>query len=86
MCTPLLGLRPRCMASDRNLDARAELMDISVVIVLVIILTALAFDYTNGFHDTANAVATSIATGALKPPHGGAHGRHPQPRRRVPLG
>ena len=25
------------------------------------------FDFTNGFHDTANAVATSIATGALKP-------------------
>ena len=41
-------------------------MDISVVIVVVIV-TALAFDYTNGFHDTANAVATSIATGALKP-------------------
>ncbi len=29
--------------------------------------TAVAFDFTNGFHDTANAVATSIATGALKP-------------------
>jgi PiT family inorganic phosphate transporter len=41
-------------------------MDISVIIV-VVILTALAFDFTNGFHDTANAVATSIATGALKP-------------------
>jgi PiT family inorganic phosphate transporter len=41
-------------------------MDISVVVV-VVILTALAFDFTNGFHDTANAVATSIATGALKP-------------------
>ena len=41
-------------------------MDITVIIVLVIV-TALAFDFTNGFHDTANAVATSIATGALKP-------------------
>jgi PiT family inorganic phosphate transporter len=41
-------------------------MDITVIIVVVII-TALAFDFTNGFHDTANAVATSIATGALKP-------------------
>ncbi|MCW2554022.1 MAG: anion permease, partial [Mycobacterium sp.] len=29
--------------------------------------TALAFDFTNGFHDTGNAMATSIATGALKP-------------------
>src|SRR5690349_18851964 len=41
-------------------------MDISVILVVVIV-TALAFDFTNGFHDTANAVATSIATGALKP-------------------
>jgi inorganic phosphate transporter, PiT family len=30
-------------------------------------VVALAFDFTNGFHDTANAMATSIATGALKP-------------------
>ena len=30
-------------------------------------VTALAFDFTNGFHDTANAMATSIATGALEP-------------------
>ena len=41
-------------------------MDLSLIIVVVIV-TALAFDFTNGFHDTANAVATSIATGALKP-------------------
>ena len=31
------------------------------------IVVGSAFDFTNGFHDTANAVATSIATGALKP-------------------
>ena len=42
------------------------LMDISLIIVAVVV-TALAFDFTNGFHDTANAVATTIATGALKP-------------------
>jgi inorganic phosphate transporter, PiT family len=41
-------------------------MDISVIVVVVIV-TALAFDFTNGFHDTANAMATSIATKALKP-------------------
>jgi PiT family inorganic phosphate transporter len=41
-------------------------MDLSVIVVVVIV-TALAFDFTNGFHDTANAMATSIATGALKP-------------------
>jgi inorganic phosphate transporter, PiT family len=39
----------------------------STFILMVVILTAVAFDFTNGFHDTANAVATSIATGALKP-------------------
>ncbi len=38
-----------------------------VGIVLVVIITAWVFDFTNGFHDTANAMATSIATGALKP-------------------
>lgn len=41
-------------------------MGISLIVVVVIV-TALAFDFTNGFHDTANAMATSIATGALKP-------------------
>jgi inorganic phosphate transporter, PiT family len=41
-------------------------MDISLI-VIVVIVTALLFDFTNGFHDTANAMATSIATGALKP-------------------
>ncbi|SOD71090.1 PiT family inorganic phosphate transporter [Jatrophihabitans sp. GAS493] len=41
-------------------------MDVSFLVVVVIV-TALAFDFTNGFHDTANAMATSIATGALRP-------------------
>ncbi|GAA3395168.1 inorganic phosphate transporter [Cryptosporangium minutisporangium] len=34
---------------------------------MLVVITALAFDFTNGFHDTANAMATSIATGALRP-------------------
>lgn len=38
-----------------------------LIILLIVILTALAFDFTNGFHDTGNAMATSIATGALRP-------------------
>jgi PiT family inorganic phosphate transporter len=33
----------------------------------LVIITALFFDFTNGFHDSANAMATSVATGALKP-------------------
>ncbi|MET0187673.1 MAG: inorganic phosphate transporter [Pseudonocardia sediminis] len=39
-------------------------MEIAVVLV---ILVALGFDYTNGFHDAANAIATSVATRALTP-------------------
>ncbi|HET7725460.1 MAG TPA: inorganic phosphate transporter, partial [Propionibacteriaceae bacterium] len=38
-----------------------------MIVLGMVILTSLAFDFTNGFHDTANAMATSIATGALKP-------------------
>ena len=41
-------------------------VDITLIVVLVIAL-ALFFDFTNGFHDTANAMATPIATGAMKP-------------------
>jgi phosphate/sulfate permease len=53
------------------------------VIVLVAIITTLVFDFTNGFHDTANAMATSIATGALKPKVAAAISagpRHGEPR------
>ncbi|MFC0582128.1 inorganic phosphate transporter [Micrococcoides hystricis] len=41
-------------------------MELALIVPLVIAL-ALFFDFTNGFHDTANAMATPIATGALKP-------------------
>jgi inorganic phosphate transporter, PiT family len=37
------------------------------VLLVVVIVVALGFDFTNGFHDTANAVATSISTRALSP-------------------
>ncbi len=42
-------------------------MTTELIILAIVVFTALAFDFTNGFHDTANAMATSIATGALKP-------------------
>jgi len=42
-------------------------MDTGDVIVVLVVVAALTFDFTNGFHDTANAMATTIATGALKP-------------------
>ena len=35
--------------------------------VIIVVGTALAFDFTNGFHDTANVVATSISTRAMAP-------------------
>src|SRR5512141_841473 len=37
------------------------------VLLVVVIVVALGFDFTNGFHDTANAVATSVSTRALSP-------------------
>jgi PiT family inorganic phosphate transporter len=39
----------------------------ATLILVLVVATALAFDFTNGFHDTGNAMATSIATGALRP-------------------
>jgi PiT family inorganic phosphate transporter len=39
----------------------------SDIVLWIVVATALAFDFTNGFHDTANAVATSISTRALSP-------------------
>src|SRR5215208_6788074 len=39
----------------------------SDVVLWIVVGTALAFDFTNGFHDTANAVATSISTRAMAP-------------------
>ena len=39
----------------------------SDVILVIVVITALAFDFTNGFHDTANAIATSISTRAMTP-------------------
>src|SRR5262249_20210934 len=37
------------------------------VLLVTVVVVALAFDFTNGFHDTANAVATSVSTRALSP-------------------
>jgi PiT family inorganic phosphate transporter len=42
-------------------------MEAHDVVLALVVVIALAFDFTNGFHDTANAMATSIATKALKP-------------------
>jgi inorganic phosphate transporter, PiT family len=37
------------------------------IILGIVVATAVCFDFTNGFHDTANSMATTIATGALRP-------------------
>lgn len=42
-------------------------MSLDLFILAIVVITALAFDFTNGFHDTGNAMATSIASGALSP-------------------
>jgi len=42
-------------------------IDAALFALLVVIVLAVIFDYINGFHDTANAIATSVATRALRP-------------------
>jgi PiT family inorganic phosphate transporter len=42
-------------------------VSLDLFLLIIVVVTALAFDFTNGFHDTGNAMATSIASGALKP-------------------
>ncbi|MEH7343091.1 inorganic phosphate transporter [Bacillus sp. JJ1532] len=44
-------------------------MDGLFILTILIVIGALAFDFINGFHDTANAIATSVSTKALKPRH-----------------
>ncbi len=42
-------------------------MDLVLAMVIAVVVIALVFDYTNGFHDAANAIATSVSTRALTP-------------------
>ncbi len=44
-------------------------MDSLLILTILIVVGALAFDFINGFHDTANAIATAVSTKALKPKH-----------------
>ncbi len=44
-----------------------EPVQISLTVVVVLVLVALAFDFMNGFHDAANAIATVVSTRVLKP-------------------
>jgi PiT family inorganic phosphate transporter len=58
--------RALSLSIDRRQGDDPGVTDTAVLLALVVV-TALAFDFTNGFHDTANAMATSVATGALRP-------------------
>src|SRR5271170_4817821 len=55
------------MAIDRNIPGRDAMGVGNTAILVLVVITALGFDFTNGFHDTGNAMATSIATKALEP-------------------
>jgi inorganic phosphate transporter, PiT family len=39
------------------------------LVLIIVLVLAVGFDYVNGFHDTANAIATSVSTRALRPSH-----------------
>lgn len=52
-------VRPAAPGTPRSLGSDG--------LLVLVVAAALAFDFTTGFHDTANAMATSIATRALKP-------------------
>src|SRR6476620_4114928 len=58
-------IRSDCRAGSAN--GIEDSLSTTLFIVTMVIVTALFFDFTNGFHDSANAMATSVATGALQP-------------------
>src|SRR5664279_4496851 len=53
--------------NDDIFTAAGDGMTSTLFLVAVVIVTALFFDFTNGFHDSANAMGTSVATAAFKP-------------------
>jgi inorganic phosphate transporter, PiT family len=58
------------MPPDADLPASLAAVPETVTLLLIVVLgLAVVFDYINGFHDTANAIATSVSTRALKPEH-----------------
>src|SRR4051812_1835237 len=59
---------PTCERGRAIARNRHKVMSVTGdIIVVLVVAVALVFDFTNGFHDTANAMATTIATRALKP-------------------
>ena len=70
-CTDRANLRGtiRTGPSQTRPEDGSTLADDALFSLVVVIVLAVAFDYINGFHDTANAIATSVATRALHPRH-----------------
>ena len=62
----MLARRP-CPVTAISGARRFPLIEHVTLSLVVVIVLAIAFDYINGFHDTANAIATSVATRALRP-------------------
>src|SRR5262245_33590484 len=62
-----------CEGYGRRRPTRADSLrlvpDGLSLLLIVVLLLAVTFDYINGFHDTANAIATSVSTRALRPSH-----------------
>src|SRR3954471_7046383 len=56
---------PTCSRESRPRTPRGGMHNNAILVIVV--ATALAFDYTNGFHDTANAIATMVSTRAMAP-------------------
>ena len=66
------AIRPgtiRTGPSQTRPEDGSTLADDALFSLVVVIVLAVVFDYINGFHDTANAIATSVATRALRPSH-----------------
>src|SRR5436305_11701733 len=63
----LTHARPPPTSSRRFSSRTVDRAPVNDALLVVVIVVALGFDFTNGFHDTANAVATSVSTRALSP-------------------
>src|SRR4051812_21950854 len=59
-------LRPRDFPGG-HLGPTLRCVSAQLLTLILVVIVALGFDFTNGFHDTGNSMATTIATGALKP-------------------
>ena len=80
--TETTGEHPR---GHRHQERLASTRMDNDVVLWIVVGTALAFDFTNGFHDTANAVATSISTRAMAPRVAVTMAAIAELRRRVPV-